>query len=1539
MKDDDIPEKYFDLRNNNYLVNAYKNLLKAKIVHFIFSLIEFFLNIIQEMNIFVDEYNLQYKSDKEFLYILKVFHNKIKNSHMSVKLIIILYWIIFDILYLFLTKRKYIKRYVNISFLFNLLEFLHFRVFVLLSLNVFFSFDYFYLIFFLIIFFPHIHLIETHFLYNHLYYFAPIFVEYPYDEFTSIYDSILLLIKLVLSVIINSNNKFVNSFIYIILFMLQIIFCIYYIYLMFCKSYLFMKNYFLNITKVSLFITQTFTLIIAELIGKKLLFTISFIVIHICLLIISLLFVYLLYEPKNFIKINTETPLENLFYYFYIISEENDLNFLLESKINEHFEKCKVCKLCKKYRKYLNDNYCGLINDTKIDKLSNLINSSKIKEESNLMDLFQVLDDNKNNLFKLINEIVLTYKNNRQKFLINSSYYFINLSFLKFDQFKIDNSTLSLNIKLLLEIIIVENNYIENKDYAIQQILFCNNFISLSKKILKLLKDICSSDYTLAKQYINLSNLLKEIQGSKYKDMLYNYKQDNNSNSKNIIMICSIIYEEIFNVIINSSQIPLRINSQALDDIFFKDIEKNEKIITLSINLINNYCKIIRAGKDLFKYKDYNLFDIFPLIFRDYQIKYFLSNILHNFSIDNKGIKKIDTLKIESMIKRENTKKAKSSLKNKNKKEKEFIEIKLIICEYISTKMFFKLLILKLIPLFNYDFNSYYLLLDGSFYLYKNTIMTFQNFEKSRNINPKVISVSKPELERPPEIYTMKFPKYSNYLEQNGFLLSKIFEYKFSKKTYSVYSIFPRENYHRKKKSRLSFYQRESIAESDYSGIRKEFGIRKKIEDLFEENASVDSQQVISNYQMNISNLALKNKKKQNMYRYSILYKIKNTLLFSVPIIILTFLLETIHLINLRDENINNNYSIVKFDEIYKLYFQLFSSVLSIACLKDKEGCITIASNYKQGYEKFEFFNFSNFLSAQNKLLAKKLFEKKNNLLNIHKNIGEENFKDLFERQVNYSRVGKSFVNGKQTLTLSNITIPFSESILISCQSFQIIVNNTKNEPIYVLNKNKDPFFYLFPDEIEYFSDYQKQISELILNYKVYKNQFMSINQKFIDTLRFQSQTIELYIYIYFSLTLFICIYILLLLYVYLIKFEELIIKILNYIHMIKNFKNDIYNFSLLFLQKIENLEIILKIYIENPIKVTQNLNSLYSNYQKLINDQNKKNISNTYKKDNKKNSEKDDKEDELDNVPMNQRIFTKYDIRKLNIMYYYFLFFIFLCLCILIMYIIIILTWINYSKVKDNLYSLISKNLESEVSVYEAINLYDLIIFNNLTLEELASDIFYDKEKNIYNKETLLNSFYNDLFINFNYEVELNILIKNLKNFPFYTFTCKNLYDWNNDFIYELKNFSIFKNMTDIKRILVDICEFSRLAEYNDITAVFQQHYQDIKNSIVTLVDNSYEGLINHLNEGKLGKIVFNFNCIVIYLMNVISGQLHNIEIDDLILLLKQYLNITLAVTAITYLILILLVRWFFFLKLKIYFNQILLLKKIFKIFEIQDQ
>ena len=328
------------------------------------------------------------------------------------------------------------------------------------------------------------------------------------------------------------------------------------------------------------------------------------------------------------------------------------------------------------------------------------------------------------------------------------------------------------------------------------------------------------------------------MQAPKYKDVLYNYKQDNSSSSKNVILICSILYEEIFNETINLSQLPLRDNYQALDDMFFSNMSKNNRIITLSINLINNNCKIIRAGKGLFQYKDNNFFELFPMAFRDYQVKYFLSKLLDSFNVDSKGIKRIESMKIESIIKRRTQrfiKDQKAKIKSKN----EFIEIKLIICESIATKLFYRLLILKLTPLFNCDFNSYYILFDGSFYLYKNTVMTFQNYEKSRNINQKVISVSKPELENPPEIYSMKFEKYSHWLDKNGFLLSKIFEYRFSKKTYSVYSLLPKENKGHKKKSRFSFYQRKSIGDIDLSELKSGVSFKKNIGNAKEENASV----------------------------------------------------------------------------------------------------------------------------------------------------------------------------------------------------------------------------------------------------------------------------------------------------------------------------------------------------------------------------------------------------------------------------------------------------------------------------------------------------------------------------------------------------------------------------------------------------------------------------------------------------------------------------------------------------------------------------
>ena len=67
------------------------------------------------------------------------------------------------------------------------------------------------------------------------------------------------------------------------------------------------------------------------------------------------------------------------------------------------------------------------------------------------------------------------------------------------------------------------------------------------------------------------------------------------------------------------------------------------------------------------------------------------------------------------------------------------------------------------------------------------------------------------------------------------------------------------------------------------------------------------------------------------------------------------------------------------------------------------------------------------------------------------------------------------------------------------------------------------------------------------------------------------------------------------------INFEHLIAKIINYINMIINIKEDSFNFNEEFSKKIKNLEIILNIFEENPINAVHNLISSYNRDNKYM--------------------------------------------------------------------------------------------------------------------------------------------------------------------------------------------------------------------------------------------------------------------------------------------------------------------------------------------------
>ena len=1539
-----IQSIYKKITSDNYLINSYNHLTRSKVIHFFFILIEIIINILQELETFLGGFN----SDKNegVLNYISYLTNQFGRIPIIGKIIILLLFIsIFDILYYFFQRKKIKTKYNRVSILVNILELFYFRVSSLVLFNFFFTLSNFYFLISLLFLIPNIYLIMNHFLYNHLYYFVPSFIDYPFDEFSSIYDIILLSIKFFLSVTRNTDNSGLGKFCFIIIFLEQLLFCFYFILKLKNHSYLFMKNTFLNKTRISLFFTKTLIIIFAFLFGKNEIINILFLILFFGILFIMMVYMYAIYNPYYNIKIKRETPLENIFFYLFIVSNKNDLDFLFETKVNEHYIKCGICSLCKKYFQYLSQNQT-LPDDEKnslINEENNQDNKS-INSNTNLMDLFDIIYDGKNSYFQLIEKIILQYKYRGKDAFNNISYYYINLSFLIYSDYIKNNITLALNEKIILEVINEDNKLLDSHKSKINQILFCDKYISLGHKILNQLKEILNSEQNInkSKKLIDLSLLLKEMQNEKYKKFLFSQKQENLSDSKNSIMACSIIYEEIFNTTISNSQLPIRDNLPQLEEVF--NDHKNDKIISLSVDLSNNICKIVRAGKELSSYKDNNLFDLFPLTFKEYQINLFLKSVKENFDINNDektifnnyNYNKRRSIKIKDEDKKVSNKNLADLLRtnNNNNRKIEYIEIKVIICEFISSKIFYKYLALKLTPLFNKDYNNFFILFDGTFSFYKNTIITLKDFEENKNPKEKIISVSGPELDNSPEIYSMSFQKFSMYQNKIGFILSKISEFNLSTKYYSIYKIISKPKDKKKKKNKKIIELNDSDEEEqDKTSIAKSFDM-----EAMEENASIASQQ-----NEGISSLGTKNRKKdEDIYEYKNINKIKRFIYLSIPIILLVLIGEYIYLITLNNFIHKNNHSLTDYKEFNKLYFQLFTSILGIACvIKLDSKCSSPVSIYSDNdyfNDIGENFDLTLFIKVQSRILARQIMERRNNLLNIHKNIGNKKYNQIFGENVGYLRISQNYVKQKVILNLTNINMEFFEAILVICNSFQILTNNTSDDLIYFLNKKKDPFSLLNErknDEKE-LSNYQKELYEMILNYKTYKEKFEGVNMKLLQIQKSKYKVLRICIYLFINIDTLLILAICSLLYSYIVYFEDILIRILNFVNMTINMKNDKFNFYSAFSQKIENLETILILNNSEPIKSVHKINLLYNDYQEYLTTLYKNNPNDSNKKYKNMPNEAD-KNIEMKNIPINQRIVSKEDIRNFGITNNYLISFYLIFSLFLISYIYLMFHWINYFSMLSKLYSLINKNEILESSLYSSINIYDLMIFNNYTIGELAEYIFEESSSNQNN--FILKSFYSNLQYAFNTQKEKNTLnnyylsIEGNSNF-----SCQSLFEMNKENMEILKNNSESQNFGDIKKNLVKICEKSRLTESNDIIAAFERHFQLIKNGILLVNDFSEEGLINHIKTGSLGQVSIFFNCIILYVLEVVVTLPNKMSLNNILNLLKKNIEITVIIFIILDFILIFVVLFFYISNIKNYCNQFFLLKKIFKICEIQE-
>ena len=488
-------------------------------------------------------------------------------------------------------------------------------------------------------------------------------------------------------------------------------------------------------------------------------------------------------------------------------------------------------------------------------------------------------------------------------------------------------------------------------------------------------------------------------------------------------------------------------------------------------------------------------------------------------------------------------------------------------------------------PLYN-NINPYFVFLDGIYYLYKSTLLTVKDLQQ--NENEKVIAVSEPECDKNKETYS-SFKTYSSLLNNQDLIISKISSFNISYKLYNIYQINQKDYVNKNLEGRLSQIKLDE-EEFQNTKILSRNNKSDKIQ-LIEDNASVASQQTGSNNGGGISNLGIRNKKGDNNYECGKFKKIRliNIILILIGLIILIF--QYVLFIYIQKTIFNNDISLLEFNEFTRIYFQLFSSIINIVCLDNFLNCMKITDifidNYKKNNVEYkDDFDYTELILNQNILFAERIMEKKNNLVNIHKTIGNNDYNKLFGKKIKFYRITQNIVNNKNYYNLTSVNMQFSEAILVMCNSFQILCQENDNL-IFFLSGKDDPFNFIneYLGQFINLNDYQKNFYEMIFNYKYYYEQFNNINDQLQKKFNSVSKTLSYYISFYLTLNTILILFITSLTYIYTIYFELLLMKIINYINMIMNVKNDEFNFTDVFFQKIENLETILQFYNNDPIK------------------------------------------------------------------------------------------------------------------------------------------------------------------------------------------------------------------------------------------------------------------------------------------------------------------------------------------------------------------
>ena len=1483
-----------------YFSNSYRVLITKKPIHTLIILLEYIITFIPQVNQFTLKFSFKSDENPSDDYFYAIFIQNLNKLPEFIKLLITTIIFIAIIIYFFIyTKYSFENRNLFNIITINIFEIFIFRLLLIAIFHILLSIKGAVGIIMILLSIPVTYLISNNFILSHLYYFSPHFIEYPYDYYSSLNDIFHIAEKILISISSQSSNKPFNQFLFITTYVLQILNLILSIYIFNNKSYFIMNNVLLNKVRFSLVTSSVIINSIILLIGNKNFMIYTFLLVALNIFLAVFIIIVIFYNPYTHAYFSTDDNTENLYFYNFIIDRLRNDSFILEEKIRKHFMLCQKCNLCKNLKNYLTKKKCYKM-------------------------VYKILYNKVGVLEHTMNELIHTVLINGKEALKNNSFFLINLMYCYYINLKKQNYVLSLNLKLLFEIINLENkNILENHLLSTEQILLINDFLAKSDNILDKIKLILTE--TIIKEKVNyffsLFEQLFQLKSKQFKTKLYYNKNEGIINFFKYISICSMIYEEIFNVSLSSGGMTLKENQIFLDDISNKNSLGLNQII-IQLDLLNFENNIIYITGDLAKYKGKHLCQLFPNIFKTQQLL-----IMKNKIMNSKFLSTIN--------------KDKDFFINSNKKknnEEQYIHLQLLIYDEVEHKKYFVMISLRLNLIYPLNIAKK-ILLTGFYSVDKNIIVTL---DKSTNESKKEIVLNPIENKYESEIRNyasneielIKYKKNDRYYNMRKLLF--VTKFYVNPNCYNIYSIFHTEKQRTYKMDKIMEDAQKNNNIYDIESKNNMYAGGESTQNfnfmMMSQTSSTFNQ--ISNDVQGFKKRdkgGKKDSKKTYFFRY---YQFG--LIFLSFFVLLFEIITHIILYKSLGHLTYKNSAFTYLRNFYGVANNAFSITLVLSCLADSpytDKCGTIITDFsrkKLGPQRpGPPFSFNVFLYQQNKGLSNPLGTVRQIILKILSNSEDESIYKLINSQMTNIIISQNISQEGTKLYAIKQNDSFIDVLNYITTSFMVLSSDDSalNDPIYILKKiNIDDNWIITDEPFEYvkingqLTKYQYNFYYLILNYIGFVKKLDVVSDGLIDstfnTIRTNVRLIKIIILIIFF------VYIILqgIIYFYIQTYYKILAVLFNDIEKKLDLKNDDISVREMFLQKIEKLKIIITLYKQDIYQAIVDLNFIYDNYKKFIEEKNKE-IAKYLKKEKYLN-------EKAYNIPdKNQKIIQKHisSIKENRIYLYYIVFCSVISIAITITLFVL---WNSYESIFNRITYLISSHGNLTNDVYKILNYYQLMFYYSLTIADINEYEQLDTSKG----EDLFHQLYKhleDLYESKKYMT--NLKSYNLDNIDkYFNFTCESFYAQAYNSYAFLINYP-FSGL--YRQHLIKICEDSNILKSSNYKHIFGLLFEMIQLGMNQVTDYSYEGLISYVKSEQYTNATVAFLFFYLYTFEILAFRVQRQSFENLMELIDSYLLTGFIIHYTASFIFIMIIIFVYIFKFNRNYHELHDMKKVFKI------